>query len=68
MAADSSRGREEAAVMSFEATAGLIELGFFYTVVLGFGIWQLVKIRREIARDAEAKATRAKKSDDQSDK
>jgi hypothetical protein len=47
--------------MSFEATAGLIELGFFYTVVLGFGIWQLVKIRREIARDAEAKAIRAKK-------
>jgi hypothetical protein len=32
--------------MSFEATAGLIELGFFYTVVLGFGIWQLVKTIR----------------------
>lgn len=54
--------------MSFEASAGLIEIGLFYSLVLGFGVWQVVKMRREIARDAKAKATSVRKSDNRSDK
>ncbi len=54
--------------MTYEATAGLIELGLFYSLVLGFGIWQVVKMRREIARDAKTKATGVQKSDIKSDK
>lgn len=28
---------------------------FVYAVALGFGIWQLVSVRRELRRDKEAK-------------
>lgn len=34
----------------------LIEMGFTGAVVLGFAIWQLVSINREIARDKASKA------------
>lgn len=47
--------------MSFEAMFGLIEMGFVYSVALGIGIWQVVKMRRLIARD---RADRAKKPND----
>ena len=30
---------------------GLIEMGFTGAVVLGFAIWQLVSVHREIGRD-----------------
>jgi len=42
--------------MSFESMYGLIEMGFVYAVALGIGIWQVVKMRRELARDRAAKA------------
>lgn len=35
--------------------AGLIEIAFFYAVVLAFGVWQLVSVRREIRKDKEAR-------------
>ena len=35
--------------------AGLIEIIFVYSVAFGFGIWQLVSVRREIRKDKEAK-------------
>ncbi len=35
--------------------AGLIEMMFVYAVALGFGIWQLVSVRREIRRDREGR-------------
>lgn len=38
--------------------AGLIEMIFVYAVALGFGIWQLVSVRREIRRDKEAQKDR----------
>ena len=36
----------------------IIEMGFTGAVVLGFAIWQLVSINREIAKDKAAKAER----------
>jgi cytochrome oxidase assembly protein ShyY1 len=38
--------------------AGLIVMIFVYAVALGFGIWQLVSVRREIRRDKEAQKDR----------
>jgi hypothetical protein len=32
---------------------GLVELVLVFGLVLGFGIWQLVSVRREIRRDRE---------------
>ena len=40
--------------MDFENNAGLIEMAFVYTVVLGFGLWQIISIRRQLRRDKEA--------------
>lgn len=34
---------------------GLIEMGFTALVVLGFAIWQIVSVNREIARDRRSK-------------
>lgn len=39
--------------MNYESMAGLIELGFVYAVALGFGVWQLVSVRRAIRRRRE---------------
>jgi hypothetical protein len=36
-----------------DGIAGLVEMIFVYAVALGFGIWQLVSVRREISRDRE---------------
>jgi hypothetical protein len=41
---------------------GLIEMGFTAAVVLGFGVWQLVSVNREIAKDKLE--SRAAKSED----
>lgn len=38
--------------------AGLIEMIFVYSVALGFGIWQLVSVRREILKDKEGRKDR----------
>jgi hypothetical protein len=38
-----------------DGIAGLVEMIFVYAVALGFGIWQLVSVRRELRRDKEAK-------------
>lgn len=56
--------------MSYESIAGLIEMAFFYSIALGFGIWQVVKMRREIARDRLARemSGKAEKTDKESDK
>lgn len=35
---------------------GWVEIPIFATIALGFGIWQLVSVNREIARDRAAKA------------
>ena len=54
--------------MTYESVAGLIEMGFVYAVALGLGIWQVVKMRRELARD-QARRERADSvnKDDMSD-
>ncbi len=46
--------------MSYAAVPGLIEMGFFYALALGVGIWQVVKMRRELARDRAAEEERRK--------
>jgi len=38
-----------------DGIAGLVEMIFVYAVALGFGIWQLVSVRRELRRDKAAK-------------
>ncbi len=48
--------------MSYEAIAGLIEMGLFYAIALGVGIWQVVKMRRLLARDRAAEAEKARTS------
>lgn len=40
---------------------GWIEIVVFAGIALGFGLWQLVSINREIARDKAAKAAREAK-------
>ncbi|HRK19776.1 MAG TPA: hypothetical protein PK970_12515 [Hyphomicrobiaceae bacterium] len=40
--------------MSFEDKAGLIELAIFYSIAIGFCVWQLVSVRRLMRRDKEA--------------
>ena len=40
--------------MDFENNAGLIEMAFVYTVVLGFGLWQVMSVRRQLRREREA--------------
>jgi hypothetical protein len=49
--------------MAFEEYYGLIELGFVYSVALGIGLWQVVKMRRMLARDREAKAAMTRQDD-----
>jgi 6,7-dimethyl-8-ribityllumazine synthase len=44
--------------MSVESSAGLIEMAFTYTVAIAIGIWQVIKMRREIARDRQARRQR----------
>lgn len=39
---------------------GWIEIAFTAIIGLGFGVWQLVSVNREIARDRAAKAAREK--------
>lgn len=41
---------------------GWIELVFFYGIALGFGLWQWLKMRRELRQSREAKA--AKEAED----
>lgn len=41
--------------METDGIEGLVEMIFVYAVALGFGIWQLVSVRRELRRDKEAK-------------
>jgi hypothetical protein len=36
-----------------ELSYGVIELGFVFGVVLALAVWELVRVRREIRRDAE---------------
>lgn len=43
--------------MSFEDKAGLIELIIFYSIAIGFCVWQLVSVRRLMRRDKEAANT-----------
>jgi hypothetical protein len=38
-----------------DGIAGLVEMIFVYAVALGFGVWQLVSVRRQMRRDREAK-------------
>jgi hypothetical protein len=40
-------------------TYGLIEMGFTGAVVLGFAVWQLVSVNREIAKDRAKSEDRA---------
>ena len=40
--------------MNFENVAGLVEMAFVYTIALGFGLWQVRSIRRELKRSREA--------------
>lgn len=44
--------------MSTESITSLVEIGLFYALVLGFAVWQIVKMRRMLARDRAAKAAR----------
>ena len=46
--------------MSFASYAGLIEMVFVYSIALGIGIWQVIKMRRQIAADRAAKEARPK--------
>jgi hypothetical protein len=41
------------------SSLGLIELGLVLGFALGFGVWQLVSLRRDKRRAAEAERTRA---------
>ncbi|HRD75434.1 MAG TPA: hypothetical protein PK264_05775 [Hyphomicrobiaceae bacterium] len=43
--------------MTFESMAGLIEFVFVGALSIGVGIWQVIKMRRELKRDREAAAT-----------
>ena len=53
--------------MSTESITSLVEIGLFYVLVLGFAVWQVVKMRRMLARNRAAKAVRenAPKTDDE---
>ena len=42
---------------------GWIEIPFTAAIALGFGIWQLVSVNRDIARDRAAKAARENSAD-----
>ena len=44
--------------MNTESVTSLVEIGLFYVLVLGFAVWQIVKMRRMLARDRAAKAAR----------
>jgi hypothetical protein len=41
--------------MATETIAGLIEIVLFYSLALGIGIWQVVKMRRQLREDAKSK-------------
>lgn len=41
--------------MNFEAFASLLEISLFYGLVLAVCIWQIVKMRRMIAKDRAKK-------------
>ncbi len=47
----------------FENMAGLVEVAFVYTVVLGFGLWQLISVRKLMRRDREEAERREAKGD-----
>ncbi len=40
--------------MDTSSLASLVEMLFVYGVILGLAIWQLVSVRRELARDRAA--------------
>jgi hypothetical protein len=42
--------------MDYAQAKGL-QLLLFFGAALGFGVWQLIRIRREIRRDAERKSS-----------
>lgn len=52
--------------MSYESIAGLVEMTFFYSIALGFGVWQVIKMRRAVARDRLARE--ASEKDNNKDK
>lgn len=41
--------------------AGLIEMIFFYSIAIGFGVWQWWKMKSELKRDRAARAEREAK-------
>lgn len=51
--------------MDQSGISSLIEMLFVYGVVLAVAIWQLVSVRREIARDAATKEATKKATGDQ---
>lgn len=44
--------------------AGIVEIVLVLGGALGFGIWQLVSVRREIRRDKEKAAAAGREKDD----
>ncbi len=42
-----------------DSSFALVEMAFSFSVVLGLGIWELVKLRREQRRDREKAAREA---------
>ena len=36
--------------MAYLGDPGLIELGFVYSLAIGLGVWQLIAVRRTLAR------------------
>jgi len=48
--------------MDTSSLASLVEMLFVYGVVLAIAVWQLISVRRELARDRKAAETSAKDS------
>ena len=42
--------------MDQSSIASIVEMSFVFLVFMGFCVWQLVSVRREIARDKQAAA------------
>lgn len=51
--------------MQYEQLAGLVEIGFVYAVLLAFGVWQLISVRRQLrqSRDSADGSDRRERSD-----
>ena len=47
--------------------AGLIEMIFFYSIAIGFGVWQWWKMRREVREARERKAAEARAKEEVGD-